>query len=298
MKTTAITLSLLGLLLLLSANDCLALDLVRDGKPVATIIADNPPPGKTTSSSDMEAARMLVSWIAKITDVQLPIAQAAPAGMPAIYVGTAAVKAGLNLDDIHNPTNEGLRINSDGNHVLLAGQNDTATMKAACRFLEELGCRYFMDNSLGEVYPRTKTLIVGKLNITEQPQLLMRRTWGSSWGNNSLWKTWNGAGGTQFRAGHAWSGYVSAAVFEKHPEWFALRNGQRYNNGWLCTSNPELRRYFADQIIAAVEAVREQFAVGVLFHYLQEIPFMENNSMGIIIDKFVPALFIINDLQH
>ncbi len=252
MKTVVVAISLLALLLLPGGG--WSLDLVRDGKPVATIVIGDTRNNGKASASDTEAARLLVTWIKKITDTELPVTHIAPTDGPAIFVGAAAIKAGLILNDIHSPTSEGLRIRCDGKQIRLAGQNDTATMKAACRFLETLGCRYFMDNPLGEVYPRTKTLKVDKLNITEQPKLLMRRTWGSSWSNNTLWKTWNGAGGQSFRAGHAWAGYVPASVFTEHPEWFAMQNGQRYNNGWLCTSNPELRRYFADRVIAAIKA--------------------------------------------
>ena len=45
-----------------------------------------------------------------------------------------------------------------GGRVLIGGQSEHATGKAVCRFLEELGCRYFMDSALGEVFPRTQDL--------------------------------------------------------------------------------------------------------------------------------------------
>ena len=75
-----------------------------------------------------------------------------------MWVG-ALLDAGLQLDDIDSPSQEGLRIRSDGRRqIRLAGQNPTATVKAACRLLERWGCRYFVDHPLGEVYPRQKTL--------------------------------------------------------------------------------------------------------------------------------------------
>jgi hypothetical protein len=254
MKKSASILSGLVFQCLATGHVGYALDLVRDGTGITPIVIVDPATGGKARGTDEDAARVLADWIRKITDVELPVVSVAPTSGPAIYVGAAALKAGLKLDDIDSLSSEGLRVHCDGTNVLLAGQCASATTKAVCRFLEELGCRYFMDMPLGEVYPRTRTLSVGELAITEKPKLLMRRTWGSSWGEGALWKTWNGNGGQTFRAAHAWSGYVSSREFTKHPEWFAVQRGQRYNSGWLCTSNPDLRRFFADRVIAAVKA--------------------------------------------
>ncbi len=44
------------------------------------------------------------------------------------------------------------------------------------------------------------------------------------------------------------------SLFDEHPEWFAMgADGQRHRGGWLCTSNPELRKYFAERVIAAID---------------------------------------------
>jgi len=194
---------------------------------------------------------VLADWIEKMTDVRLKIAAQSSGEKPAIYIGAAAMKAGLDLADIASPTEEGLGIISDGKtKILIGGQNETSTMKAACRFLEELGCRYFMDDELGEVYPRVATISVGKLNITEKPGLNLRKIWGSKWSGQSLWKVWNGAGGVPLSTGHAWGRYVEDSLFETHPEYFALRDGQRRKGSWYCTSNSELRERFAKGVIS------------------------------------------------
>ena len=201
--------------------------------------------------NDQMAARVLADWIEKITDVRLEIVSQAPKSRPAIYVGAAAVKAGLGLNDIDSPTKEGFRIISDGRtKILIGGQNGTSTVKAACRFLEELGCRYFMDNALGEVYPSKKTVTVGRLNITEKPGFMLRSIWGSKWTGQNLWKIWNGAGGLPMATGHAWGKYVDKSLFASHPEYFALRDGRRKIGDWYCTSNPELRKIFAQGVIS------------------------------------------------
>ncbi len=254
--------AVLGLLFLLTPSAAGVVDIVRDGKPVAVIVVQQAGDGQVQSQrgkrsrtgselSDIGAADVLADWIEKMTDARLELTARPPKGAPAIYIGAAALKAGLSLDQIQSPTNEGLRIVCDGTgKILIAGQNDASTTKAVCRFLEELGCRYFMDNDLGEVYPRTKTLTVGKLDISEKPGFLLRKIWGSQWTGNSLWKIWNGDGGLPMATGHSWGRYIDESLFAQHPEYFALRDGERKKGPWYCTSNPQLRKIFADGVIA------------------------------------------------
>ena len=259
---------LILLLLPVTIGTSFALDLVKDGRPVAVIVTATPPAPPDTSTSsrgrkkparwsendEAAAARLLADWIKKITDAELPVTNAPAPGVPAIYVGQAAREAGLELEDIPSPTREGVRIIAEDHRILLAGQSNPATLKAVCRFLEVLGCRYFMDGPLGEVFPRTNTLSLGRLSLTEKPGLSFRNPKGPSW-NAALWKAWNGAGGEPISHQHAWGSYVSESLFGEHPEFFALGpDGQRKPGQWLCTSNKELRRYFAERVIAAIRA--------------------------------------------
>jgi hypothetical protein len=81
-------------------------NLVRDGNAVAVIVVNEsaaPSQGKSRQTkgrgfvcNDPAAANVLADWIEKITDVRLPIVAQAPEDGPAIYVGKAAVSAGLN----------------------------------------------------------------------------------------------------------------------------------------------------------------------------------------------------------
>ncbi len=243
------------------------LDLVRDGRPAAVIVAaaEAAPAAKTDAKgrpkarNDAEgceelAVRILIDWVRKITDADLPVVAKAEVDRPALYVGRAAIAAGLKLDDIESPSREGLRVAVDEHRALIAGQNDTATVKAVCRFLEQLGCRYFMEGPIGEVYPRKRDLSVSKLSLAEKPGLRYRNPKGPSW-RGGYWKLWNGAGGDAINHAHAWGRYIPKGLFADHPEYFAMdREGRRKEGDWLCTSNPELRALFAREVIAAVEA--------------------------------------------
>jgi hypothetical protein len=252
-------------LLLVVAVPAPAVELVKDGKPVATIIADAPPAAKpapkggkkrapeAVTGDEGQAVRLLVEWIKKITDAELPVADKAGDG-PAIYVGNAAVRAGHKLDDIDSPTREGVRIVIEDKRVLIGGQSDAATVKAVCRFLEELGCRYFMDGPIGEVYPRARDLAVKATTITEKPGLQERNPKGPTW-RGGYWKEWNGAGGENFGHSHSWGRYIPKGTFAEHPEYFALgADGKRKDGDWLCTSNPSVRELFANQVISVIKA--------------------------------------------
>jgi hypothetical protein len=233
-------------------------DLVKDGKPLATIVVQAAPAPRAQKASspaaggEAQATHLLVEWIRKITDAELPVADRA-AGGPVIYVGKAAIRAGLKLDDIDSPTSEGVRIVVEKDRILIAGQSEPATFKAVCRFLEHLGCRYFMDTPLGEVFPRAADLSVSPITITEKPGLLERNPKGPSW-RGGYWKEWNGAGGEDFNHAHAWGRYIPKGTFEHHPEYFAMgSDGKRKAGEWLCTSNAGAREMFASEVIAAIK---------------------------------------------
>ena len=262
--------ALLGVLLVPSID---AMEIVTDGKPVATIVTANgkllergPWGGKRATLSDDVAAYVLVQWIEKITDIKLPVATEPQADLAAIYIGETAKAQGLRLDDIKSPTNEGIRIVVKGKTALIGGQDGQSTVRAVCRFLERLGCRYYLDSGypdyhslnvepMGQVYPRTKNLTVDDFEHTEMPKVMYRSIWGSSFYKPSLWRLWNGDGGKPMSMGHCWNLYVpKAQYFEEHPEYFTLRNGVRNGNvEWLCTTNPEAIDIFVNRILEWAE---------------------------------------------
>lgn len=234
--------------------------IVKASKPVATIVVDAKPAlpkGKkeptANTTTEYGAAILLAEWLKKITDATIPVAEKSPEQGTVIYVGKAAVKAGLKLDDIESKSKEGVRIVAGNNRVLIGGQSTDATAKAVCRFLEELGCRYFMDSPLGEVFPRTRDLSVKPVTITEKPGLLYRNPKGPSW-MGGYWKDWNGAGGESFAHSHSWGRYIPKGLFAEHPEYFSQgADGKRKEGDWLCTSNPGAREVFANGVIGVIK---------------------------------------------
>jgi hypothetical protein len=213
-----------------------ALEIVRDGKPLATIVHQ----GEAKA-----AAKLLNEWIKLMSGTELPIANAAPDG-PAIFLGAAAVNAGLSLDKIDSPSKEGLSVKCDGKNVYIAAQSDAALPRAVGRFLEEkFGCRWLSDRPWGQVYPSQKTLRVAWGEFTEKPGFLYRRIWGPEGAfRNRNWNVWNGHGGTAISMGHSW-GFLPKETFKEHPEWYRLdENGKRVKGHWYNIGHPEVRKRF------------------------------------------------------
>src|SRR4051812_5647225 len=105
---------LVALGILLVTSPAFAADLAKDGKSLASIVITTPTDtpkakskAKAGATGDAVAAQLLADWLGKMTGTPTPVqVQAAVAGTP-IYVGRAAVVAGLKLDDIDSPTKEG-----------------------------------------------------------------------------------------------------------------------------------------------------------------------------------------------
>ena len=164
-------------------------------------------------------------------------------------------RPGLKLDDIDSPTKEGIRIVVDDNRILIAGQSDEATVKAVCRFLEHLGCRYFMDGPLGEVFPRSADLERQADHDHRKARAARTQSERPDLASGTIGKTGTAPaarisatpipGDATSRRGHSRN---TPSISRWAP------TGKRKKGDWLCTSNPEVREMFANQVIAAIKA--------------------------------------------
>jgi len=226
-----------------------ALTIVENGQPAATIVAQ---------TADIGAANLLQEWVKLMSGAELTITNQAVAKGVNIYVGQAAVAAGLKLADIKSRSHEGLRVKCDGKDVRMAGQNGRATFRAVARFLEEeFGCRFFDYTALGKIYPDLKTLKVLPGEFAESPGFMYRTIWGpeNAFGNyggpGNIWRQWNGEGGIGVSMNHSW-GFIPGMDFDQHPDWFRMdENGKRVKGPWPNLGNPEVRKRFVEGAIAA-----------------------------------------------
>ncbi|MEI6168996.1 MAG: DUF4838 domain-containing protein [bacterium] len=204
-----IKITLMMVLGVLAALQSHALDLVKDGQPLATIVlpADpvqdqiaqtqattnkakaKPKPAKPKEDDELLAAEELQSIIEKISGAKLPIQRggAMPAG-PAIVLGNAyASEAGFGKE-IGKLTTDGILCVVKGNALYLSGQRPRGTLYAAYDFLESLGCRWVMPGPFGELYPSMKTISTA-INKTENPSH-SERYWWCTYGNAEGYVRW------------------------------------------------------------------------------------------------------------
>ena len=147
--------------------------IVDDGIANASIIV-----GDDASSPALEAAHILQSYIARISDVRLPVLKESDLNEEKkachIWVGRSktVLEMGMEIPTGVTPemNEEGFVIKTKDKDLVIAGNEDwkyRGTIYAVYDFLEELGCRWFFPGEYGEVVPRKKTIEVPFLDKEE-----------------------------------------------------------------------------------------------------------------------------------
>jgi len=216
-----------------------AVEIVRDGQALGAV---------WHKGDQKEAAADLVEFVGKMSGAKLDFKVAAegerpPAGTPAIVLGALAIEMGLP-EPPKTLSLDGYSLQTKGTHLLLAGESATSARFAVTHFLESHGCRWLMANKWGEVIPELKTISLDGFNVSEKPDFKYRNVWGFVPNARSR------LGGMDLPNRHDWDHVPPDKYFKDHPEYFALRGGQRRPGGWMCTSNPDVARLFAEAYVA------------------------------------------------
>ncbi len=247
--------------------------LVRNGKASGAIVI----PGGAAEAV-RAAATELQTYVQKISQARLPIhTEAQPKGIHCIYLTRAA-----------DLPREAFRIKTADGNLTLAASDDAGIQFAVYTFLEDyLGVRWFWPGELGEVVPRQRSIVIGSINLTQQPDFKWRNRgpggalWGASTGPTemrarerllgvsarhqaevALWEKHNKWGGMKIYGGHSLGEIFPPQKYARtHPDYYALVNGKRAvpgpdydykHGGQVCTTNPGVIR-------ATVEWVRDFF---------------------------------------
>jgi len=253
--------------------------IVKGGTPQATIIVS-----KRASEDEMSAANELQSYIRKISGVSIPVKKDdGKFSGNIIAVGRSRINVNSNLG-FETLEREGFRIKTSGNILSLAGKDDAGTQFAVYSFLEKyLGIRWLWPGELGEVVPQLKTIEVGQIDDTEEPDFKWRdrgpegALWGAPTGPTEmharelllgvtrehqkeveLWEKRNKWGGMKIYGGHCLGEIFPPEKYGKtHPEYYALVDGKRdvpgpdydyKHEGQICTTNPEVIKVIVEWI--------------------------------------------------
>ena len=168
-----------------------------------------------------------------------------------IYIGSAA-DAALDADIRTQGTDPGsfaLVIGAD--HVSIRGLSPAGTLNGVYELLEQIGVRWFMPGEMGTVIPQMTTIGIRPQTTIQAPAFPARNLQGV---RAPEWERRLRLGGPYFPASHGAPGFGgrgSEGLFQDHPEYFSLIDGQRKQRQ-LCISNPDVLKI-------AVNATKEYF---------------------------------------
>lgn len=233
-----------------------AVTLVKDGKPVSTIVIS-----PTASAQEKLAADDLQTYLRKMSGATVPISTGEAIqgtriligiyGQPPVqyWQGTAPLRDAFIIET---------RTRKDGADLLLLGGDARGALYAVSDLLERfLGVRWFMPGTLGEEVPRRSTVRIRSLKWRHQSDY--DAIGGLIWAGGPGAIEWlrhnkGDVGASGYFFGHNWSNIINPSEENKkaHPEWFSLQpDGTRSYQ--LCTSNPEVIRI-------TIEKARDYFA--------------------------------------
>jgi hypothetical protein len=237
--------------------------LVKDGQPVATIVTAASP-----SDNARVAAAELQEFIEKISGARLPVV-----GDDSASSGTLILVGRSKLTDqiadlripagrTRNLNEEGFVIRTQGDRLVLAGNDEKpylGTRYAVIQFLHGLGVRWFMPGEIGEVVPRTSSISIRPMNVTQRPDFPVRDFWEHARGNmareEAEWKVHNmmnpdSADAFGIPTDGSVGKYLPKDQFDAHPDWFALNHDGTRAKDHPCTTSEEMIQYFVEKVKA------------------------------------------------
>jgi hypothetical protein len=244
----------------------MAVEVVRDGKAVASIVVPQNP-----LRVESYAAKELQYHIECATGAKLPIvAENLAAGGTHIYLGNCAVTVAAKINPANLPGNAYV-IHATETDLYIAGNDsrgdpldiDTheGTLFGVYEFLEnKMGVRWLWPGKLGEIIPTEKNLSLAPADATVKPLLWFKNWREAATTGEKIWlKRQRFGRSIQPQYGHSFGEYW-ARFGKTHPEYFAmLPDGtRRLDPGsdsdpqyvHICTSEPAL----VNQIISDWQA--------------------------------------------
>ncbi len=224
--------------------------IARDGTALLgiTVAAD-------ASGAIRQSAMTLAEYLGRITGAEFSVVTGG--GSSGIAVGLPAHFPELRLEgawlDPGMFERERYLLRSHAQGLYVVGATELAVEHAVWDLLRRLGYRQFFPGKAWEVVPEIRDLAV-PVDAEESPDFHTRRIWYGfgAWDYaEEPYRQWCSRNRTvsplNLNTGHAYGNIVASrrADFEKHPEYFALIDGQRQSaakNPKFCISNPGLRK--------------------------------------------------------
>ncbi len=239
--------------------------ITKSGKARCIIVLPN-----DASSGEKYAALELKNHIKQIAGVVLrliPEVQYSAKTGPCISIGrTAMSKKYVSETQLNALGDDGYKVFARNGNLFFVGGRRRGSMYAVYEYLESLGVRWYSPDYT--VIPKLGDVIMPAKPFVYTPKLWYR----DQWWNNAPTNEWlarmrvNGSNGqdhtlseemggstTTIHGCHSYAILVPPGEnFDKHPLWFALKPDGKRSPGEMCLTNPELREFVAQQVLADV----------------------------------------------
>jgi len=151
-----------------------------------------------------------------------------------IYVGNCRITQELLGGELGKLDRDGFMIVVEPERVFLAGPRVWSSYWAVCQFLEDyVGVRWLIPGPLGEDIPRQERIVVPVCRRVEEPVLLGRRWSGVDDRSGAEWSLRQRVTPTSRYNRYKFSHNLGKIFrpeeyFDEHPEYFPMRDGQRF----------------------------------------------------------------------
>ena len=237
-------------------------EIIQSGKPLSQIVI----PAQSTYLEEF-AATELQKYIEKISDATIPVIKEDEIKEHPYSIILGATKKSDEAGFQPNETKmgrDGFEIKSLKNELIIRGINDLGTLFGVYELLERyFDVRWFMPDE--EYYPKNSTLKLGKIRLIYKPSFTFRGVGRGEWALHQRMNCFVNAGGQGVGVNWKWHFHTFRRLippelyYEEHPEYFALVNGERRvtesrsSGNQLCTSNPDLIREVANNLIDTLD---------------------------------------------
>ena len=249
-------------LLALNLGVCHArVELVRDGEPMATVVTPAAPSVEVSRAADE-----LVRYVKRMSGAVLSVSTERPAGTAVVLeIDRDLYVPGEGKHDW--PGGRGYRLWTEPYRLHVTGGDKLGVLHGVYALLERhFRVRWLWPGELGEVVPRSKTLVVGPLDEAHQPDFPVRWVGSGDWalrhGANAMVKIGKAPVGVRWKWHfHTFCELIPAETyFEDHQDWWPLINGTRKkpdrkhsHSTQLCTTNPEMIAEMTRNLIAVLD---------------------------------------------
>lgn len=241
--------------------------LVKDGNARAAIFVParlvddrnaNPEPAtvwRTLKPEDnrrrlRESVRDMAAILKRMSGAEVEIVSGAPTAdekrLPILIGELAAERFGK--PEKAYPYEQGFRITVSEQGVGLTGASDLATSYAIYTLLHDLGCRWYMPGSLGEVLPTSKSIELPGQDRSTGPFTVYRGIW---YCDNDFARR-NRLGGMELAAGHALEFIISKEMRQSNPDIRAIVNGKPHEHRIKWT-HPFVAQTIADTCLEQIK---------------------------------------------